>query len=87
MDNKNAENPRVRNVKLAVDLARHSATSWNDPALPDDFKGIRELLRINQQTLVRRLGLDEATSTMLLAIEEQPEQTEPASRSSEAPSG
>jgi HD-like signal output (HDOD) protein len=87
MDNKNAENPRVRNVKLAVDLARHSATSWSDPALPDDFRGIRELLRINQQTLVRRLGLDEATSTMLLAIEEPLEQTDPASRSSEAPSG
>jgi HD-like signal output (HDOD) protein len=87
MDNKNAENPRVRNVKLAVDLARHSATSWSDPALPDDFRGIRELLRINQQTLVRRLGLDEATSSMLLAMEEPPEQTEPASRSSEAPSG
>jgi HD-like signal output (HDOD) protein len=87
MDNKNAENPRVRNVKLAVDLARHSATSWSDPALPDDFRGIRELLRINQQTLVRRLGLDEATSSMLLAIEEPLEQTDPASRSSEAPSG
>jgi HD-like signal output (HDOD) protein len=93
MDNKHAENPRVRNVKLAVDLARHSATSWSDPALPDDFRGIRELLRIKQQTLVRRLGLDEATSTMLLAMEDQPEQSEqseqpePASRSSEAPSG
>lgn len=86
MDNKNAENPRVRNVKLAVDLARHSANSWSDPALPDDFKGIRELLRINQQTLVRRLGLDETTSAMLLAMGEQPEQQdEAASRSSEAP--
>lgn len=85
MDNQHAENPRVRNVKLAVDLARHSATSWSDPALPDDFKGVRELLRINQQSLVRRLGLDEATSTMLLAMEEPPEQTEPTSRSSEAP--
>ena len=85
MDNQHADNPRVRNVKLAVDLARHSATSWNDPALPDDFKGIRELLRINQQTLVRRLGVDEATSTLLLAMAEQPEQTGEASRSNEAP--
>ena len=85
MDNQHAENPRVRNVKLAVDLARHSATSWSDPALPDDFKGIRELLHINQQTLVRRLGVDEATSAMLLAMAEQPEPGEAASRSSEAP--
>ncbi len=83
MDNQHAENPRVRNVKLAVDLARHSASGWNDPALPDDFKGIRELLRINQQTLVRRLGVDEATSTLLLAMGDRPEQVEEASRSSE----
>jgi hypothetical protein len=85
MDSKNAENPRVRNVKLAVDLARHSANSWSDAALPDDLKGIRELLRINQQTLVRRLGLDETTSTMLLAMDDTPEQNDSVSRSSEAP--
>lgn len=86
MDDKNAENPRVRNVKLAIDLARHSATSWSDPALPDDFKGIRELLRINHQTLIRRLGLDEATSTSLLAMENPPDRNEDVSRNNEAPS-
>lgn len=85
MDNQHAENPRVRNVKLAVDLARHAANGWNDPALPDDFKGIRELLHINQQTLVRRLGVDETTATMLLAMGEQQEQDEAASRSNEVP--
>ena len=85
MDNEHAENPRVRNVKLAVDLARHAADGWSDPALPDDFKGIRELLRINQQSLVRRLGVDEATATTLLALEAQAGQADPASRSNEAP--
>ena len=85
MDNEHAENPRVRNVKLAVDLARHAADGWNDPALPDDFKGIRELLRINQQSLIRRLGLDEATTAMLLKMEQQAGQAEPTSRSIEAP--
>lgn len=85
MDNRHAENPRVRNVKLAVDLARHAADGWSDPALPDDFKGIRELLRINQQSLVRRLGVDEATATTLLALEAQAGQADPASRSNEAP--
>jgi hypothetical protein len=85
MDNENAENPRVRNVKLAVDLARHSANSWNDAALPDDFTGIRDLLHINQQSLVRRLGVDEATSTILLAMGEPPAPDEEAIRSSEAP--
>lgn len=76
MDNQHAENPRVRNVKLAVDLARHSANSWRDPALPDDFKGIRELLRIGQQALVRRLGVDEATAAELLAMTEPPGQAD-----------
>ena len=71
MDNQNAANPRVRNVKLAVDLARHSATSWTDAALPDDLKGIRELLHINQETLVRRLGVDDATAQGLLALPAQ----------------
>jgi HD-like signal output (HDOD) protein len=85
MDNENAENPRVRNVKLAVDLARHSANSWTDAALPDDFTGIRDLLHINQQSLVRRLGVDEATSMILLAMDEQPAEGDEASRSSEAP--
>lgn len=83
MDNQHAENPRVRNVKLAVDLARHSANSWNDAALPDDFKDIRDLLHIDQPTLIRRLGVDEATAAMLLAAH-QAALAEAASRSSEA---
>jgi HD-like signal output (HDOD) protein len=70
LDDRQAENPRVRNVKLAVDLARHTANGWTDPALPDDFKGIRDLLRINQETLVRRLDVDEATAQRLLAMPE-----------------
>lgn len=68
LDHRHAENPRVRNVKLAVDLARHSADGWSDPALPDDFKGIRDLLHINQEALVRRLDVDEATAERLLAL-------------------
>ena len=59
MDPSQAENPRVRNVTLACDLARHASNSWDDPALPDDFKGICELLHLNQETLFRKLGLDD----------------------------
>lgn len=55
-----SDNHRVRNVSLAVDLARHSANGWDDPALPDDFKGIEELLHISHETLMRKLGLEEA---------------------------
>lgn len=46
MDDGNAKQTRVRNVVLAVNLARHSANGWNDAALPDDYRDIGELLRI-----------------------------------------
>ncbi len=68
LDDRRAENPRVRNVKLAVDLARHTANGWNDPALPDDLRGIRDLLHIDQEALVRRLDVDEATARNLLTL-------------------
>lgn len=68
LDDGQADNPRVRNVKLAVDLARHSAKGWTDPALPDDFTAIRTLLRVDQETLVRRMDVDEATTRHLLTF-------------------
>jgi HD-like signal output (HDOD) protein len=57
MDDSQAEKPRVKNVKLAGDLARHSAHGWDDPALPDDFKAIAQLMNIDEETLMLRLGL------------------------------
>lgn len=59
MDQQNAEHPRVRNVKLAVDLARHSANGWADAAIPDDLKAIGELLHVSEDALVCRLGLND----------------------------
>jgi HD-like signal output (HDOD) protein len=47
MDGANTDQPRVRNVVLAVNLSRHSANGWDDAALPDDFRDIGELLRIS----------------------------------------
>ncbi len=41
-----ANTTRVRNVMLAVNLARHSAQGWDNPALPDDFREIAALLRM-----------------------------------------
>lgn len=58
IDPAKAELPRVRNVKLASDLARHAANGWDDAALPDDYKAICELLRIDNDTLMNRLGLN-----------------------------
>lgn len=44
MDGEHAEQPRVRNVLYAVNLARHSMHGWTDPALPDDYRDIASLL-------------------------------------------
>ncbi|PKO39374.1 MAG: histidine kinase [Betaproteobacteria bacterium HGW-Betaproteobacteria-6] len=57
IDEDNADSPRVRNVTLAVRLARHSSYSWENPALPDDYKDIGELLNITPDTVRQRLGL------------------------------
>lgn len=56
MDDKYATNQRVRTVACAVNLARHSASGWDDPALPDDFAAIEELLHLNHDVLMARLG-------------------------------
>ena len=58
IDDSNADQPRVRNVALAVRLARHSALGWNDPALPDDYQDIGRLLNITPEAVRQRLGLE-----------------------------
>ena len=57
IDDNHAEQPRVRNVVLAVNLARHSANGWSDPALPDDFAQIEDLLHVSHAALMDHLGL------------------------------
>jgi HD-like signal output (HDOD) protein len=47
LDPVQANTTRVRNVMLAVNLARHSAHGWDDAALPDDYREIGTLLRMN----------------------------------------
>ncbi|MHB1084619.1 MAG: HDOD domain-containing protein [Thiobacillus sp.] len=46
MDPAYSHSPRVRNVMLAVNLARHSALGWENDALPDDYGEIAALLRM-----------------------------------------
>ena len=48
---------RVRNVTFAVNLARHSANGWNDAALPDDYRDISELLRLDVERVMRVVGV------------------------------
>jgi len=47
----------VKNVVLAVNLARHLAHGRNDPAIPDDLKAISALLNLSEEALGQRLGL------------------------------
>lgn len=59
-------NPRVRNVVCATNLARHRANGWDDPALPDDYAEIADLLRLSVDAVKARIGvpLDEAPPTL-----------------------
>lgn len=72
MDRNNAENPRVQNVTLAVDLARHSANGWDDAALPDDYAAIEELLHMSHEHLMQRLGLEAAASAPTIEADNAP---------------
>ncbi len=68
MDDANAHLPRVQNVTLAVNLARHSTDDWENAALPDDFSAIERLLHTDRQTLLNRLGIPgDAVQKFMLA--------------------
>jgi len=54
--------PQVRNVQLAIRVARHSALGWDNPALPDDVDEVAALLNLGIEPtlgLLHNLG-DEA---------------------------
>jgi len=72
IDPEHAKHPRIRNVQLAVDLARHSANGWNDAALPDDFAAIGRLLNLNRDALIERLGLSDEERAQLPPMPEMP---------------
>ena len=74
MDDANAHLPRVQNVSLAVNLARHSASDWDDAALPDDFTAIGKLLHISRETLLSRLNIPADLIQKYLAPESESSQ-------------
>jgi len=45
-DDSHAENSQVRNVLLAIRLARHTMHGWDNAALPDDVRDIAGLLHL-----------------------------------------
>lgn len=56
IDPANGSNPRVRNVAIACDFARHYAREgWESPALGPDFNDLTHLLPIGRQQLLDRL--------------------------------
>jgi HD-like signal output (HDOD) protein len=58
MNDSCTDQPRVRNVVLAANLARHSARGWDDEALPDDYKEIADLLHIPVEEVITMLAVD-----------------------------
>ncbi len=52
---------QMRNVQLAIRLARHSANGWDNAALPDDLSDIAQLLNLSAdaaQRLVREIDAE-----------------------------
>lgn len=45
-DDRHEEASQVRNVLLAIRLARHTASGWDNPAIPDDIRDIAQLLNM-----------------------------------------
>lgn len=45
-DDHASNHPQVRNVQLALRVARHSSRGWDNPALPDDVDDVADLLNL-----------------------------------------
>lgn len=58
MDDNCSTLQRVRNVTLAVNLARHAANGWDDAALPDDYDEIAKLLHLQACEVMTIVGAD-----------------------------
>jgi len=54
-DERHAETAQVRNVALAVRLARHTARGWDNAALPDDVRDIAALLNLGEAPTLQLL--------------------------------
>lgn len=52
-DDSHADHANVRNVLLAIKLARHSAHGWDNAALPDDISDIAQLLNLSPKAALQ----------------------------------
>ncbi|MCL2075590.1 MAG: HDOD domain-containing protein [Betaproteobacteria bacterium] len=57
IDGRKTDNPKVKNVSLAVIFARHLANGWDDPAIPSDLSEIAKFLNTDMDTLENRLKI------------------------------
>jgi HD-like signal output (HDOD) protein len=55
MNDSHGSQPRSANAALAVSLARHSVSGWDNPALPDDYVAIQQLLKLSLPDTVARI--------------------------------
>lgn len=60
-DDRHEESSQVRNVLLAIRLARHTALGWDNAAVPDDIRDIAQLLTMGVVP----------TETLLLDLDQQ----------------
>ncbi len=55
MDDVHGDSPRVRNVALAVTLARHSANGWHNVALSNDYAALEKLVGVPRHEVMARI--------------------------------
>lgn len=56
MSDARATQARAMNVLLAVNLARHSANGWDNPALPADYAAIAQLLNFTREQVMETIS-------------------------------
>jgi HD-like signal output (HDOD) protein len=54
-DHATRSTPQLRNVLLAIRVARHSSQGWDNAALPDDVRDIADLLQLSADATMRLL--------------------------------
>jgi HD-like signal output (HDOD) protein len=54
-DDHHTQSPQVRNVLLAIRIARHTKDGWDNPAVPDDVSDIASLLNMRSDPTLKLL--------------------------------
>ena len=77
LDDSLQNDARVRTIKLAARITRHLARGWDDPGLPDDIADLEALLRVQRETLLKRLGAPDDARARLLSSPSMPPGVDP----------